>query len=329
MGRRSVCDVKRRRLILVDAAEVTVSDEGLAIDSSESGAVEVSDAPSEWAGPSATWTEQVGSGCASVCSDEPTRVERWRQVREGGMPHWRDVARSQAHNGDAFTAIKIIRENTGLSLEEAKEIVMGLKLGRDYPPHLPEAPNRVGEAAPDDKTARIRQQVQRLNDAQLLLGRKEIAELPNILWDDEDVLDVVQGLYDNGNGLLVATAKRLVFVNKGLIFGLKVEDFPLDKISSIQYETGLLFGSITIFTSGNKAVVKQVSKDAARRFAESARARIAGRGAGGDKRPDPVANSGQQPADIMSQLDKLVALKAGGALTDDEFTAAKRKLLGL
>ena len=37
---------------------------------------------------------------------------------------------------------------------------------------------------------------------------------------------------------------------KGFIFGLKVEDFPYDKISSIQYETGLIFGKLTIFTSG-------------------------------------------------------------------------------
>jgi Bacterial PH domain len=112
---------------------------------------------------------------------------------------------------------------------------------------------------PEDRTARILATAKRVADP-VAFGRKEIRELPNILWDTEDLLDIIQGTYNNGRGILVATSGRLIFIDKGMLYGLKVEDFSLDKISSIQYETGLLLASVTIFTSGNKAVIKNVAK---------------------------------------------------------------------
>jgi hypothetical protein len=175
---------------------------------------------------------------------------------------------------------------------------------------------------------RFATQIAKLPAASRLLGRKEICELPSILWDDEDVLDIVQGLYNNGNGILVSTQLRLVFVDKGLLYGLKVEDFSYEKVSSVQYETGLFFGTITIFTSGNKAVISQVDKTMARSFAEGVRARMS--------RPKPVVAIPPRPAlstpaavDIASQLERLASLKQQGFLTNEEFTHQKRKLLGL
>ena len=106
------------------------------------------------------------------------------------------------------------------------------------------------------------------------MGRKEIKELPSILWEDENIERLVQGFYNGGLGILVATNKRLIFVDKGLVYGLKVEDFPYDKITSIQYKTGLLMGEITIFASGNKADISNIEKKQTRTFAEYTRARI-------------------------------------------------------
>jgi Bacterial PH domain len=103
--------------------------------------------------------------------------------------------------------------------------------------------------------------------------RREIEELPNILWGDETIERVVQGMYEGGSGLLVGTNKRLVFINKGFS-SLKVEDFPYDKITSIQYSTGMINGEIKVFASGNKTEIKNVPKRAARDFAEAVRARV-------------------------------------------------------
>jgi len=168
----------------------------------------------------------------------------------------------------------------------------------------------------------IKNQIGAIDGVSMLLGRKEIKELPSILWEDEIVEKLIQGLYANRVGILVATNKRLIFVDKGLIYGVRVEDFSYDKISSIQYETGLLFGKITIFSSGNKAEIKQVSKGLARGFSDYVRARISG------VKEHASYSSRNSDDNTISQLEKLAMLKEQGILTEGEFIAQKKKILG-
>ena len=176
----------------------------------------------------------------------------------------------------------------------------------------------------------IKLQIKNLDGVEIILGRKEIKELPNILWSDEVVENVIQGTYNNGNGILVATNKRLVFVDKGLVFGLKVEDFPYDKVSSIQYETGLVFGSLTIFTTGNKAIITNVLKGKVRIFSDWVRARItkSKESAIVQSSPNPTSIP-QEGINIVEQLEKLAKLKHQGILTEEEFNAQKKKILNL
>ena len=168
----------------------------------------------------------------------------------------------------------------------------------------------------------IKIQIKCLDGVSRLLGRREIRELPNILWDDEIVEQIVQCLYENGQGILVATNKRLLFVDKGLIYGLRIEDFPYDKITSIQYETGLIFGKIKIFASGNKADIEQVDKKQARDFAEYVRARISG-----IKEHASIPKNKPASDDVITQLERLAKLKSQGVISDEEFSSQKKKIL--
>lgn len=162
----------------------------------------------------------------------------------------------------------------------------------------------------------------KLDNISSFFGRKEINELPSILSPDEQINNIIQGMYNGGQGILVSTNRRLIFIDKGLLYGVKVEDFPLDKITSIQYETGLIFGKVKIHTSGNIALIDQVEKSASRKFAEFVR----------DKLSQPketvvqVIQSSQQP-DILEQIEKLAQLKQKGILSDEEFAEQKKKLL--
>lgn len=175
----------------------------------------------------------------------------------------------------------------------------------------------------------IRSQIAGLDGVSRLLGRKEIKELPKILWGDEQVERIVQGFYGGGTGVLVATNKRLIFVDKGLLYGLKVEDFPYDKVSSIQYETGLMFGSITIYTSGNKAVIEHVEKQQARAFGEFARARTTARTrSAAFTGPAPhAASSNPAGDDVVSRLERLAQLRDRGVLSEQEFAEQKQRIL--
>jgi hypothetical protein len=159
-------------------------------------------------------------------------------------------------------------------------------------------------------------------------SRKEIKELPNILWEDERVEKIVTGTYENGNGVLLATNKRLLFVDKGMM-KLRVEDFPYDKVSSIQYKTGMMMGTLTIFASGNRADIKNVPKDQVRAFGDYVRARTSGAMEHASAPPAAVpATPTPGGDDVVSQLERLAKLREQGILSDEEFTAQKEKILG-
>lgn len=168
----------------------------------------------------------------------------------------------------------------------------------------------------------IKKQIEQiqLSNTSAFLGRREISELPNILASDEVVDNIVQGTYNNGQGILVSTNRRLIFVDKGMMFGLKVEDFPLDKISSIQYEIGLLLGDVKIHTTGNVANIENVEKASARSFSEFVRNKLS-------QPKEVVIQSNASEPSALDQLEKLAKLWESGILSEEEFNDQKRKLL--
>ena len=172
-----------------------------------------------------------------------------------------------------------------------------------------------------DTVLDIKEQIKNLglDNVYMFLGRKEINELPNILAENEKIDNITQGTYNNSNGILVSTNRRLIFIDKGLVFGLKVEDFPLDKITSIQYETGLMFGKIKIHTSGNNAVIDNVDKNSARSFSEFVRNKLS--------EPKSVSQTVIQNTSLADELQKLSELKEKGILSEEEFTKIKMDLI--
>ena len=159
-----------------------------------------------------------------------------------------------------------------------------------------------------------------------LLPSKELKALQDILWEDEIVEDAIRGLYNSRNGMLAATNKRLIFLDKGTLWGLKVEDFPYDKVSSIQYSTVMISVEVTIFTSGNKAKIDMVAKSECARFAEHVRARITGVSKNQAK-ISAEKNYSSNQGDLLEKLERLAKLKNDGILTENEFIIAKKKLL--
>jgi hypothetical protein len=152
---------------------------------------------------------------------------------------------------------------------------------------------------------------------------RELKRLSEVLQPGEYLLDILQGAYANQTGVLVRTTMRLIFFGKGLI-STKVEEFPLDKVTSVQYTTGLMLGDLTIFASGNKAEIKNCIKAHTKVFADGLRLQLDA------AKRNTIALPNQSPANAsVSELEKLASLRERGLLTDEEFAAAKRKLLGL
>ena len=178
---------------------------------------------------------------------------------------------------------------------------------------------------PAVKADAINAALRRINGFDKWLSRKEIKELPSILWEDEVPEMLITGMYNSGTGILVATDRRLVFVDKGM-FSLKIEDFAYDRITSIESSTGMMFGGITIYASGNKEEIKQVPKEITRPFSDWLRAKLS------EPKPAQSSNAGaataNTPVSVADELDKLAGLRDRGIITNDEFDAQKSKLLG-
>lgn len=77
------------------------------------------------------------------------------------------------------------------------------------------------DAQKNTRLDEIKNQIQelKLSGVSNFLGRREIKELPNILAPAEIIDNIAQGTYNNGQGILVSTNRRLLFVDKGMLYG--------------------------------------------------------------------------------------------------------------
>ncbi len=157
---------------------------------------------------------------------------------------------------------------------------------------------------------------------------REIKKLPSYLWDDELVERMTAGQYGPGQGLVVLTNLRLFFLKDG-IMSKTTEDFPIDKVSSVQWSSGMLMGTITIFASGNKAEITNVNKSDGKAIVDQIRQRMSGsKVSPASAAVVAAAPIPQAPAvDLIDQLKRLGELRDAGVLTQEEFDSKKADLL--
>lgn len=79
-------------------------------------------------------------------------------------------------------------------------------------------------------------------------GRAEVAELRHILVPGEEIYECVNGVYEGGFALLVATDVRVLLVDKKPLNYLTVEDLRFDMINEIDYSHRLTGARINIAT---------------------------------------------------------------------------------
>lgn len=84
-------------------------------------------------------------------------------------------------------------------------------------------------------------------------GRTELRELANVLLPGEVVEHCVNGSYEGGFALLVATDQRVLLIDKKPFY-LTLEDVRFDMISEVDYNHRLLNATIFICTPNNKSL---------------------------------------------------------------------------
>ena len=77
---------------------------------------------------------------------------------------------------------------------------------------------------------------------------------------DEGILAAVQGLYEEGLGLMIATTSRLLIVNKS-IFWTRMEDESYAMINSVLYKKGVFFGKLHLSTRASHYTFNVLKSD--------------------------------------------------------------------
>jgi hypothetical protein len=169
----------------------------------------------------------------------------------------------------------------------------------------------------------IKRQIETCPGRYIFWTQKEIRALPEILDPDESIKAITSGLMDTTTWLAVCTNRRLLFINRGMFYGLRQVQLPLDRIQSLDHEFTIFFGSIRVWDGASAFTISMVLKSSIMPFVKATQEAMHLSRTSSSK----AATSASQPIDIASQLAKLAELKEKGYLTDEEFQAQKKKLL--
>lgn len=170
----------------------------------------------------------------------------------------------------------------------------------------------------------LKDEYKRLADAvsSVLFGtKKEFYHLPKILNDGEQPLAVSSGMMDGNTWLITLTNQRVIFLDKGMLFGVKQVDVSLKDIVSVGGKTGMLMGAITISTSGQNYTIKDVAKSSVIPFTNMVNATRNNLNSPANKQFSNNDN------DIVAQLERIASLKEKGILTEEEFQQQKHRIL--
>lgn len=167
----------------------------------------------------------------------------------------------------------------------------------------------------------VEKQLEALGDFHRFFTSREIHYLPAILTEDETIHGITSGFYESRTWIIVITNMRLIFLDKGMFYGLKQVDMPLKQISSISYKTGFFLGEIDVATaSGHKSIGSVTKKDIIK-IVSILSTLIHGK-------PSSQSTLSKPREDFVSLIERLSSLREKGALTEEEFTLSKAKLLG-
>ena len=126
---------------------------------------------------------------------------------------------------------------------------------------------------------------------------------------------------DGNTWLIVCTNKRIIFIDKGMIYGVKHSEVLISKINSITYKNGLMAGEIHIQDGAEAKVILNVAKSSTVPFVNAVHKVIEI----SENRHMPVR--GYQSISTADEILKFKALLDSGIITEQEFEEQKNKLL--
>lgn len=173
-------------------------------------------------------------------------------------------------------------------------------------------------------------------------GIKHFGVIEQNIMPDEKILMCFIGLYNvqgitknDGNFAFAVTNKRIICAQKHLV-GETVATIAIDKINDVSVKTGLVFGTITIDSlheiinvTVNKLEARSISDRLHAAIIEAKTAAAAPAAPAAPAQPAPAQPTPASTGNVAQQLKELKELVDMGILTEEEFAAKKKQLLGI
>ena len=183
----------------------------------------------------------------------------------------------------------------------------------------------------------IWQQINNLPHKYIFYTRKEVRYLPKVLSDNERILALTSGFMNNRTWLAVCTNRRVLFLDRGMFFGLRQLQMNLDRIQAIDSSFGIAFGTIRVWDGAASMEIGLVLKSTVAPFVKTVqdamdqykRLMVHDLAAAANNAHRGMTDAGGSNAQsqLINELERLAKLKADGHLSEAEYAAAKAKLL--
>ncbi|MBM3114971.1 PH domain-containing protein [Jeongeupia naejangsanensis] len=186
-------------------------------------------------------------------------------------------------------------------------------------------------ALPEERKSEYLRLASEIGDDQFFT-KKELNHLPEVLAEGEQVLAFCSGLMEGNTWLITLTDRRVIFLDKGMLYGLKQTSINLDKINAVSGETGILFGKIKIQDGAAQRTIENVIKKVVIPFTNRVRDAMAANQA--QSKAVHVTAQATPPAvavadELIEKLERLASLKERGILTVEEFEQQKARILAI
>jgi hypothetical protein len=184
--------------------------------------------------------------------------------------------------------------------------------------------------------AQIWKQIDALPHRYVFYTKKEIRYLPEVLAEGERILALTSGYMNTSTWLCVCTDRRVLFLDRGMFFGLRQVQMSLDRIQSIDSSYTIFFGSLRFWDGASSITIKMVLKSSIHPFVKTVQEAM---DVYKRQMVYDLANSAQNAhhtaqstgsitkPDMVAELERLGKLREAGHLSDAEFQQAKQKLL--
>ena len=168
----------------------------------------------------------------------------------------------------------------------------------------------------------IENQIKNASDRNIKSSKRQLKALSLMLHDNEEILYLTSTSRAFGPVLpiiILCTNYRVLIMQKGLAYGNDIKQIALDKINTIDYHLSALYGTFQIIDgAGKETKIKDVPKKEVVKLVKTIQEAI-----------NNYDNSSTLSNNGINDLKQLKELADQGIITQEEFEAKKKQILGL